>query len=92
MKLRRGSATHPVKDEDIVCSCGNIRIKRTKNRDFGEIGLIECDFDPTNRRIFQKGIGDRTVYSWDHNGIQLPEYPAADLDEFRLQSNPPQPF
>lgn len=61
----------------------NIRI--TKNRDFGVKDYILCNYDPCNRRIFQANTGDRIVYSWDHTGIQLPEQPAAQLEEFKLQ-------
>lgn len=76
---------------DLVLFLERPNIRVTKNRDFGEEGLILCDFDPTNRRIFQISTGDRKVYGWDHTGIKLPENPANELDEFKLQSNA-QPF
>ena len=61
----------------------NIRV--TKNRDFGETGYILCDYDPVNRRIYQKNLGDHVVYSWDHTGITEPEDRAIDLPEFQIQ-------
>lgn len=61
----------------------NIRV--AKNREFGETGLILCDFDPVNRRIYQKNLGDRIVYSWDHTGIKEPEDQAITLPEFQIQ-------
>ena len=61
----------------------NIRV--TKNRSFGETGYIPCDYDPVNRRIYQKSIGDRTIYSWDHHGIKEPEDQACLLPEFQVQ-------
>ena len=61
----------------------NIRV--TKNRDFGETGYILCDYDPVNRRIYQKNLGDRIVYGWDHAGLKEPEDRAMDLPEFQIQ-------
>lgn len=71
----------------------NIRV--TKNREFGIEPVIACSFDPCNRRIFQTSAGDRTVYSWDHSGIMLPEQPACELAEFAVHHGEPvgeQPF
>lgn len=62
----------------------NIRVQ--KNRDFGITGLIVCSYDPCNRRIFQKSTGDRTVYSWNHEGIKVPEDRACDNPEFEISS------
>ena len=62
-------------------------IRLTKNRIFGEKGFINCDYDPATRRLFQHiggGRGSSVVYGWDHNGIQLPENPAAALEEFAV--------
>ena len=86
MKFQRGSAMHPEMDEDIVYSIWKHIAKCTKNRDFGIKDLILCNYDPCNRRIFQASTGDRVVYSWDHTGIQPPEFPANTLEEFALQS------
>ena len=38
-----------------------------------------------NRRIYQKNIGDKTVYGWDHDGIKIPEDQAITLPEFQIQ-------
>ena len=59
-------------------------IRVTKNRDFGIEGFINTAYDPTNRRLFQLSTGDHIVYSWDHTGIELPENPAAALEEFKI--------
>jgi twinkle protein len=75
---------------DNVWSIEKPHIRVTKNRSYGETGFIPCDFDPANRRIFQASLGDRTVYGWDHNGIKPPEHPAAELEEFSLQSSRPE--
>ena len=58
-------------------------IRVTKNRDFGLTGFIPTCYDPANRRIYQASTGDKTIYSWDHNGIKLPENPASTLEEFK---------
>ena len=89
MKLRRGSAIHTglhIPHEDIVYPIWKHIDKCTKNRDFGELDYIVCAYDPCNRRIFQANMGDRTVYSWDHTGIEVPENQACQLEEFALQS------
>ena len=77
---------------DNVLNVEKPHIRVTKNRDFGSTGFIRCDYDPANRRIFQEGLGDRTVYGWDHNGIKEPENCANELEEFQLQSNKSEPF
>lgn len=59
-------------------------IRVTKNRDFGTTGFINTCYDPANRRLFQHDIGDKIVYGWDHTGIELPENPAATLEEFAI--------
>ncbi len=61
----------------------NLRI--TKNRNYGSTGLIECNYDPANRRIYQANIGDRTIYGWDHTGAQAPEFQACNDPAFAIQ-------
>ena len=70
---------------DNVFSIEKPNIRVTKNRSFGETGYILCDYDPVNRRIYQKNIGDKTVYGWDHDGIKIPEDQAITLPEFQIQ-------
>lgn len=70
---------------DCVLSIEKPNIRVTKNRDFGTTGLIQCGFDPTNRRIFQLSYGDMMVFPWDHTGIKIPENQAITLPEFALQ-------
>ena len=77
---------------DNVMSIERPHIRVTKNRDFGETGYIKCEFDPVNRRIYQQNLGDHTVYSWDHNGIKIPEDQACTLTEFQIQRDEPAPF
>ena len=61
-------------------------IRVTKNRDFGVTGFINTYYDPANRRIFQYNTGDKTVFGWDHQGIEQPENPAATLEEFAIDN------
>lgn len=72
---------------DTVIAVEKPHLRITKNRNFGQTGYIRCDFDPANRRIFQENVGDKIVYGWDHTGIEFPEHPASELEEFQLQSN-----
>lgn len=65
----------------------NIRV--CKNRDFGVTPLIQCSFDPSNRRIFQSATGDKVVYGWDHTGISIPEDQACAYPEFAVQKGLP---
>ena len=68
-------------------------IRVTKNRDFGITGFINTCYDPANRRIFQLNSGDKTVYGWDHDGLELPENPADKLEEFAIDDGSQQaPF
>ena len=80
------SAITDLADNVLFSNRPNISI--TKNRNFGEIGEIECTYDPCNRRVYQTSVGDKAVYSWDHNGIEAPDLPACDLPEFSLQEQP----
>lgn len=72
---------------DSVFSIERPNIRVTKNRTFGETGFVPCDYDPVNHRIYQKGLGDRIIYSWDHTGIKVPdpEDQACLLPEFQIQ-------
>ena len=59
-------------------------IRVTKNRDFGVTGFINTVYDPANRRIYQANSMDHVVFSWDHTGIELPEHPIDELEEFKI--------
>ena len=76
-----------VADNVINIEKPNIRV--TKNREFGSTGLIECSYDPANRRIFQSNIGDRTVYDWDHTNLNLPLNKVDEYREFTIQVGQP---
>ena len=69
---------------DIALTVERPNIRIIKNRDDGEKKRIICSYDPSNRRIFQKNVGDRTSYGWDHTGIEEPADPAERYDEFRI--------
>ena len=71
---------------DNVFSIEKPNIRVVKNRSFGETGFILCDYNPVNRRIYQKNLGDTKIYPWDHTGIKEPEDRAMDLEEFQIQS------
>ena len=70
---------------DNVISIEKPHIRITKNRDSGILDYIICSYDPSNRRIYQTNVGDRTVYGWDHEGLQLPEDQACTHSEFAIQ-------
>lgn len=55
---------------DTVLNIEKPNIRCTKNRHNGSLGIIECSYDPANRRIFETMAGDRTIYGWDHSGLQ----------------------
>ena len=59
-------------------------VRLTKNRIFGDKGFINCDYDPATRRLYQHNT-QGVVYGWDHTGIQIPENPAAILEEFKIE-------
>lgn len=69
---------------DNVISVEKPNLRVTKNRDFGECGCIQCSFDPSNRRIFQTNTGDRTIYSWNHDDLPMPENPASQMKAFEI--------
>lgn len=75
---------------DNVLSIEKPNIRITKNRDFGTTDYIQCSFNPANRRIFQTSTGDRTVYSWDHTGISIPEEQACEHPAFAIQTGSPE--
>lgn len=50
------------------------------------MAFIKCRYNPVNRRIFQENIGDKVVYSWNHDGIKLPTVQAMKLPQFQIQS------
>ena len=79
------SAITDLADSVFALERPNIRV--TKNRTYGTTGYVLCDYDPVNHRIYQKGLGDRIVYGWDHNGIEIPEDQACSLPEFQIQQS-----
>ena len=58
-------------------------IRLTKNRIFGDKGFVNCDYDPATRRLYQHSTQGYS-YGWDHNGIQIPENQACQLEEFKI--------
>lgn len=77
---------------DTVLNVEKPNVRILKNRAFGECGIVYCDYDPTNRRIYQSNVGDLVVYGWDHEGVAEPRYPAASLKEFAIIHNTDQPI
>ena len=71
---------------DIVINSEKPSIRVTKNREFGDLGYIECCYDPANRRIFQADTGDKIVYGWDHSGLEsLPLNQVDKYPEFNIK-------
>ncbi len=77
---------------DTVLNIERPNIRVMKNRLDGDLNLIYCDYDPTNKRIFQSNMGDTKVYGWDHTGIKEPKYQAMNLKEFAIIHNNDQPI
>lgn len=57
----------------------------TKNRNFGTLTSIDCYYNPANRRMFQRNIGDKTIYPWDHTNVKIPELQACTDREFQIK-------
>lgn len=74
---------------DTVINIEKPNLRITKNREFGVCDRIQCSYDPATRRIFQTAYGDRTVYGWDHTGLQTAEHPVTDLKEFAIRDGQP---
>lgn len=68
-------------DNVIVVERPDLRI--IKNRKTGVNTLIKCVYCPDSRRIYEKSVGDRSVFSWNKDGIELPAVRADSIDEFR---------
>ena len=69
---------------DTVINISRPNISVVKNREFGTSAMIECNYDPCNRRIYQLTTGDRTVYGWDHDGIAIPIQRACEDRHFNV--------
>ena len=74
---------------DTVLNIEKPNIRITKNRDFGDLGVVICDYNPANRRIYESSVGDHTVYSWNHDGLLLPEDLASNYKKFGIQYGNP---
>ena len=70
---------------DIALASERPNINIIKNRDDGEKKRIICSYDPANRRIFQKNVGDKVVYNWNHANLPLPEDAAEGYAEFAIR-------
>lgn len=81
---------------DVVLSIEKPNVRITKNRFFGTQKTIICNYNPVNRRIFEECSGDNIIYSWDRNGIEIPENQACTMPQFSIQYGNPvegvQPF
>lgn len=75
---------------DTVINIEKPNLRITKNREFGTCEYIMCSYDPANRRIFQTNVGDRTLYGWNRENLQLPEVQACSLPEFQIQNGSPE--
>lgn len=79
---------------DTVLNIEKPNIRCTKNRHNGITGLVECSYDPANRRIFETISGDRIVYSWNHTGLvpYSEDDPAAAIHykQFAIQTGQPE--
>jgi hypothetical protein len=76
------SATVRLADSAIVVERPNLRI--IKNRDGGIQRLIQCCYCPDSRRIYQADAGDLNHFSWDREGIILPEIRADSIPEYQV--------
>lgn len=72
-----------VADNVINVEKPNLRV--TKNREFGKTCYIECRYDPANRRVFQANVGDRVIYSWNHEDLNVPLNEVDDVPELAIQ-------
>lgn len=55
--------------------------------------LIECCYCPDSRRIYQADKGDMNHFSWNREGIVLPQPRADSLPEYAVRmAESPQPF
>lgn len=78
------SAISNLADTVLGIDIGSITVM--KNREFGTTATIITDYDPCNRRIFSHKFGDRIVYKWNHEGINIPEVQACMDPDFAIQS------
>lgn len=74
---------------DTVISVEKPHLRITKNREFGTLDYIICEYNPINRRIYQASTGDKIVYGWSHEGIHVPEDQACNKAEFNTQNGAP---
>lgn len=65
------SALTNLADTVIAVSRGKLSV--LKNRAFGTLADVVVDYNKANRRIYSSEYGDKYVYSWDHDGIEVPE-------------------
>lgn len=84
------SAITNLADNVIAVEKPNLRI--TKNRDYGITKLIECGYDPVNRRIFEAAAGDQINYSWNREGLIPPARPATTSPDYEIQLAQQMPF
>ena len=79
---------------DTVLNIEKPNIRCTKNRHNGVLGLVECSYDPANRRIYETMTGDRIIYGWNHAGLEpySEDDPAAAIHykEFAIQTGQPE--
>lgn len=58
---------------DTVITVAHGKLSVLKNRAFGTLCDITVDYNKANRRIYSSEYGDKYIYEWDHDGIEVPE-------------------
>lgn len=76
------SALTNLADNVLCIEKPNVRL--LKNRDFGTVGLIECDYNPANHRIYEHSRGDVIRYEWDHTNLPEIDDPAHGSPGFEI--------
>ena len=84
------SAIVNLADSAIVMERPNLRI--IKNREGGIQKLIECCYCGDSRRIYQADKGDLNHFSWNREGVSLPNRRADTLPEYGVTMAEVQPF
>lgn len=84
------SAIVNLSDSAIVVERPDLRI--IKNREGGIQKLIECCYCPDSRRIYQADKGDLNRFSWNKQGLELPQKRADSLPQFQITMASKMPF
>ena len=88
--LSGASAVMNLADLAITVEPGHLNV--IKNRDTGVLKTVDFCYCPDSRRLYEADTGDQFRFSWNTDGVTLPEVRADSMPEYQVIPPLTEPF